>query len=150
MNPYSPMFRHPTDQLAGWLLVIAFILLLGAPFRHRFGQSKSQGEKWCISTGSAMLLIDGLVLLNFVIGYVFLIRLQIISAFWVFWQLAYLLSVLVVFWILPVVLLLSTAWTIVGVKLRCYSRSIVTLCLFNWVVLLVNILAYFAFNTTMA
>ena len=114
MNPFSPTFSHPFDIISSWLVacvVVASIVRL----RRRLPEcEQSRLERDRMSFLRACLFLYGAVAGVFVITWIFLIQWPVTTSLWLFWPLAYGLSVVMLGWVFPVLLLVSLGWTLVG------------------------------------
>jgi hypothetical protein len=132
MNPYTPLFPHPVDLAVASLCVAVWLLVAGGLLRRRFVAVPSRSEQVCSGTALAFLALAVAIMALFAVGLVFLAWLRITSAFWVFWQLFYLMSVVCVFRVLPLVAVGLACWAAIGrwrigFSLRCLRLALACL-----------------------
>lgn len=144
MNPYAPLFSHPTDIAIAWVGVAAWLSIVTALLRRRFLASPIRSEQVCSAAASAFLALAGVIMAIFAVGLVFLAWLGITSVLWTFWQLFYLMSVVCVFRVLPLFALGLMCWALIGkwrasfsprtLKLTsaCMSAVVIDAALYFW------------------
>lgn len=118
--PYEATFSHPKDQMAAWLLVV-FLLAIGMFVFRRAVLPHGKGESLCFSFGITLVALLVAVAENLLFGWVFLIKLEIDSPLWTFWGLGYILTIIIVFRILPFFALILVAWATYGRFCQSYS-----------------------------
>jgi hypothetical protein len=114
MNPYAPLFSNPVDVAVAWVAVGAWLFFGATALRRRFAAAPSRSERVCSAVTSAFLVLVIAIMALFAVGLVFFAWLKISSVFWGFWQLFYLMSVVCVFWVLPLFAVGLTCWALVG------------------------------------
>jgi hypothetical protein len=143
MNPYAPLFSNPVDVSVAGVSVAVWLTIATVVLRKRFAGVPSRSERLCSAVASAFLALVVAIMGLFAVGLVFLAWLRITSVFWVFWQLFYLMSVVCVFWVLPLVALGLTCWAAVGwwgVGLSSRCLKLVSACM---TALLIDAALYF-------
>ena len=141
------MFSGVNDQFVVWIFAGLLLLPLTFALRNRLPVFPVPGERWFASAGASMLVLNGLIVANFLSIYVFLGLLRVETVFWLFPQLAYLMSVIVIFWISPVALLILTGWASVGRK-HGFSSLSIRISMLNWAASGINVAVYFGLNAT--
>lgn len=143
MNPYIPMFMHPTDQAITWLFSLLWVLIGAVSLRWRFsGVLRSEG--WFLSAIVAFCGLSVAIFVVFTIGLIFLIWLRIVSSFWFFYVVIQALSVVALFWVFPVFVAIFSLWLLFGKSRAKYSKRSVVFywrCLF---ICAVDVLLYYA------
>ncbi len=150
MSPYAALYSHPVDQAIAWLLVLAW--LAGGVFamRNHVRLAEAGPERYCEAAAWAFLMLSAVIAVNFGVGLVFLVWLKITSAFWFVWQLFYLMSVICVFWAMPVFAVSLLAWAAVGRFRGHYGRRSLMLCAACLLGLAVDALLYFCLEASTA
>jgi hypothetical protein len=143
MNPYAPLFSNHADIAIAWLCVTIWLVIVGAFSRRRFGAVPIHAERVCSATASAFLLLAAVITLTFGVGLIFLAWLKVTSAFWIFWQLLYLMSVVCVFWVLPFVAVGLICWALIGKWRAGFSARSVKLASVCFPVVFIDAALYF-------
>ncbi len=114
MNPYAPLFSHPVDITMAWLSATAWLVIVAAKSRARVAALPIRSEQVCSRLASAFLSLAVAIMSIFTVGLVFLAWLKISSAFWFIWELFYLMSVVIVFRVMPLLAVILICWAAVG------------------------------------
>ena len=144
MSPYGPLFSNSVDLAVAWVCVSVWVLIGTLVLRKHLAAASSRLEVVCTAAALAVFILLALNLAVFAVGLVFLLWLKIKSAFWMFWQLFYILSVICVFRVLPVFALGLLAWAAIGRAKFAYGKPSLILSLLCLVVLLLAGALYFA------
>jgi hypothetical protein len=154
MNPYAPLFSHPTDIAIAWVGVVAWLSILTALLRRRFVAFPIRSEQMCSAVALALLALAVTITAVFVIGLVFLAWLNVTSAFWFIWQLFYLMGVVCVFRVLPFFALGLMCCVFIGRRRANFSLRSLKLTSACLMALLIDAVLYFwmsyAFDTDAA
>jgi len=143
MNPYAPLFSNGADIAIAWLCVGVWLVVVVALLRKRFVTTPVRSERVCSATALAFLALAGVIMFIFGVGLVFLAWLKVTSAFWIFWQLFYLMSVVCVFRVLPLVAIGLICWALIGKWRAGFSTRSVRLASVCLPVVVVDAALYF-------
>jgi hypothetical protein len=113
MNPYSPLFSHPTDVAIAWVSVIVWLSIGIALLRFRDGLLPGPMPSLCWAAARSFLYLCAMLAGVSIIGLLFLAWLRIESPFWLIWQLLWLVGVIAVFQVLPFVCVVLVCWALV-------------------------------------
>lgn len=111
------------DTVVTWLIVLT---ILGAG-THVVSKSLSStllaSERHCLSLAFAFLSMNTAILANNVLVWLLLLKLKVVTPFWMIWQLVYLLSEVAILRVLPVVVLVILMWAFFGKCVSGYKWS---------------------------
>ncbi len=110
MNPYQATFSDLSSIVIAWIMVLTWLIVVTV-LLHQWDLEQRHGRlSYCWPAGSAFLLLCGLFAVNFLLGIVGLAWLQIQTMFWMFWELAWMLSIVSIFYVLPFVVVGLLGW----------------------------------------
>jgi hypothetical protein len=138
-NPFGPVFRSAADQIVVWAAALVFTALSASSARgfELAGERRLQG-----ASGAFLKMASG-TLATFALGVIGGLS-GISSALWIIWQLAFLISTVAVFWVLPVLLLALFFWALRGNRCGPYHRRAFENLLLGLVLEVGSAGAYFA------
>jgi hypothetical protein len=142
MKSYMQLFSNPSDVICVWLLVVGWLVTVSALLRRRFSTVNIHSERNCSTTALAFLFLELIIMFTFLIG-LFMMWLKIESIFWLFWELAFLLSVICVFAVLPIITTCLLGWSLIGKWKANYSPLNLRLTLLCLLAMLIDGGLYF-------
>lgn len=145
MMAYGPLRWELADQCAAWGIAV-FVLTSGvACFRGDLlrDSDRSNGEAYFSALAFTLLLANALIAFLFSFGLVFLAIFPVVSGFWFFWEMFYLLSIPMVFHVFPVLTLAAWGWSVFGWWKLHYSSRAVLLAVLLTVALTLSATSYF-------
>ena len=145
MNPYGSQYLHPTDQAFCWGLAAVLATLIMLYVRKRFESVQVRSERWCISAGWALLLLGACIAANSIIGYV-LFKLEIQTAFMMFWIVLYFTGMIWTFYVFPVFTLCLISWAFIGTRRAQYTTMALKLGFTCFLAIIVNATLYIVFT----
>jgi len=104
-----------------------------------------RSERYCQTIALSVFVLSVVLTVNMCVGLV-LMWLNVVSVFWVFWELLYLCSVIAVFQVLPLICLVLIIWAAIGRKKKAYGKSTLVLPIASALMLCVFSVLYVAFN----
>jgi len=116
LGSYGPLHWETAGEIVVLGITVA-ILYAGAAYlqsRLQLNRDRSSGEAHYISLAYALLLLNAGCTVLYMVALVFLGIYPVESGLWIFWQVFYLISIPMVFHVLPVITLIAWAWSLVG------------------------------------
>jgi hypothetical protein len=110
LSAYQP---SEVDLISAWICT-TLVLSIGLYRGARKGDGYRTDGQVCESMLSALLWLMVGIAAAYLLTWIFLFKLEIVSAFWLFWELPLLLSEIMVQRVLPVVALAALLWSIFG------------------------------------
>jgi hypothetical protein len=112
MNPYQALYSNPSDLAVAWVSVMLWLGVGVVVFRLRDMARHGKPLGYCWPAARAFLGLCFVIAAAFAVGLVFLAWLGIVSGFWFVWELAFLMGVICVFWVMPFVAAALVCWAI--------------------------------------
>jgi len=148
MMAYGPLYWELSGECLVWGIAI-FVLTSGVAFFRcdlLRDSDKSKGESYFSALSFTLLLANGLIAFLFSFGLVFLAIFPVVSGFWFFWEMFYLLGIPMVFHVFPVLTLVAWAWSVIGWRKLHYSSRALLLSGLLTVALTLSASSYFLFE----
>jgi len=145
MSPIAPL--SVSDAVFTTAGVIVFLLGVGVVRQSRYATVSAPSERYYLAGSDALARLCAIVAFIFLLGYVGLVLLPVQTAFWAIWQLFYLLSRFAVVWVLPALVILFSAWALVGHFLASYSHRSTRIAILCVASLLVALLLFYALQS---
>jgi hypothetical protein len=121
LSAYQP---SQVDLISAWISTM-FVLGIGLYRGARKCDGYRTDGQVCESMLSALVWLMVAIAAAYLLTWLFLFKLQIVSAFWLFWELPLLLSEIMVQRVLPIVALAAVIWSIIGRwKLHYRTRAV--------------------------
>jgi hypothetical protein len=110
MNPYQPPYSNVSDVVIVSVLVVLWLTVAGGVFRLRdsLKQRPSFGNASAAARGFLSLCF--VIAATFIVGMVFLALFQIRSPLWAAYEVLFAMSVIAVFYVLPIVCIVVVGW----------------------------------------